>query len=82
VLEHISKSNFARLELVVYNAEREAKQSLPRKAADALRMSANGADCFPALCAMDRRKIAGTIIRSARRMQPYLRMRSGCGLRL
>jgi hypothetical protein len=61
VLEHISKSNFARLELVVYNAEREAKQSLPRKAADALRDERQRRGLLFRLYARwDRRKIAGT----------------------
>jgi precorrin-3B methylase len=37
VLEHISRSNFARLELVVYNGEQDAKRSKLGKAIDFLR---------------------------------------------
>ncbi len=60
VLEHISRSNFARLELVVYNGEHEAKRSKLRKAIDLLRDEKRRRGLlFHLYARWDRKRIAG-----------------------
>ena len=60
VLEHISRSNFARLELVVYNGEQDAKRSKLGKAIDFLRDEKKRRSLlFNLYARWDRRQIAG-----------------------